>query len=175
MEKTKNKNYVYKGRILNVRSDDVLLDNGKTAKREVVEHNGGCCVLAVTADKKIIFVRQYRYAVGEYLLELPAGKLEKGEDPQSAIRRELKEETGYTGDIHSLGSIYPTCGYSSEIIYLYYADNLKEGATNPDEDEFLNIEKIDIAEALTYINSGEIKDAKTIIAVYKYISFVMEN
>ena len=141
-EKTVNKNYIYQGRILNLRRDDAVLPNGKPCVREVVEHAGGVTVAALTDDNELIFVRQFRYPYMKVLLELPAGKLEKGEDPLESGKRELLEETGCTAEEYiSLGEFYPSCGYTDEVIYLYLAKGLKYGEQKLDEGEFLNIEK----------------------------------
>lgn len=161
-EKTVNKNYVYEGRIINVRCDDAELYNGKPCVREVVEHNGGVCVAAITDNKELIFVRQFRYPYMELILELPAGKLELGEDPFEAGKRELEEETGTVAEkYYDLGKFYPTPGYCGEIIHLYAASNLKSTSMNPDEDEFLEVEKIKLNKAVDMVLSGEIRDGKT--------------
>lgn len=165
-EKTLSKNYVYRGRIINVRNDDALLPNGKPCQREVVEHGGGACVLAIDDDRNCYLVRQYRYPYGEETLEIPAGKLDLGEDPKKCALRELTEETGLIAtDVDLLCKMYPTPGYSSEIIYIYQAKEFTSGIANPDEDEFLNIVKIPINKALAMIKEGKIKDAKTIVAL----------
>lgn len=161
-EKTVEKNYVYEGKIINVRRDTAELLNGKHSIREVVEHSGGVCVAALTDDNELIFVRQFRYPYMQVLLELPAGKLEKGENPFEAGKRELEEETGtVAGKYYDLGKFYPTPGYCGEIIYLYAASQLKSTSMNPDEDEFLEVEKIHIDKAVEMVLNGEIPDGKT--------------
>ena len=173
-EKTVNKNYIYKGKILNLRRDDAVLPNGKPCVREVVEHAGGVTVAALTDDDELIFVRQFRYPYMKVLLELPAGKLEKGEDPLESGKRELLEETGCTAEEYiSLGEFYPSCGYTDEVIYLYLAKGLKFGSQSLDEDEFLNVEKIPLEKAVKMVMSNEIKDGKTQTAILK--SFVKLN
>ena len=125
MEKTINKNYLYKGKILNLRVDDVLVNN-KNEIREVVEHSGGVCIL-VTNHIEILFVKQYRYCFNEEILELPAGKIDEGETPIDAAIRELREETSMkVNNLTNLGKIYPTVGYTNEEIYLYMTDEIKD-------------------------------------------------
>jgi ADP-ribose pyrophosphatase len=168
-EKTLNKNYIYNGKIINVRVDDALLPNGVTAKREVVEHPGGVCVVAVTDNNEILMVKQFRYPYGEVILEIPAGKRDsKDELPLECGKRELREETGATADeFLSLGELYPTPGYCGEIIWLFAAKGLHFGETDPDDDEFVEIEKVPFQKAVEMILNGEIKDAKTQTAILK--------
>ncbi|HHW45571.1 MAG TPA: NUDIX hydrolase [Clostridiales bacterium] len=167
-EKTVNQEYIYKGRIINLRVDDALLPNGKPALREVVEHPGGVCVAALTKDNELLMVNQFRYPYMEEVLELPAGKLNPGEDPLECGRRELEEETGAVADEYvSLGQLYPSPGYCDEIIYMYAAKGLQLGDSRPDEDEFLNLKKVPLKTAVDMIMKGEIKDAKTQAAVLK--------
>lgn len=158
---------LYDGKILNLRRDDVLLPNGRTSKREVVEHNGGSSVVVVK-DGKILLVRQYRYAVGETLYEIPAGKLEKGEDPKAAALRELGEEGGIeAGDAELWYMFYPTPAYTEEKIYVYSVGDFTEGEMHLDENEFLEGEWVDLKQALEMTKDGRIRDAKTIIAVQR--------
>lgn len=159
---------IYKGRIITLRVDKARLPNGSEATREVVEHPGGVCVAALTDDDCLLFVRQFRYPYGEVLLELPAGKLDRGEDPLEAGKRELAEETGASAtDYESLGKLYPSPGYCGEIIHLYMARNLSFGVMHPDEDEFLEVEKIPLEEAVRMVVDNQIPDAKTQAAVLK--------
>lgn len=161
-EKTVNKNYVYKGRIIRVRCDDALLPTGDACIREVVEHNGGVCIAPITDNGELIFVRQFRYPYSEVILELPAGKLELGEDPFEAGKRELEEETGTVAEEYfNFGEFYPSPGYCGEIIHLYAAKGLNATQMHPDDDEFLEVEKIPIAEAVEMVMNGEIRDGKT--------------
>ena len=169
MEKQLKKNYIYNGKILNLRCDDVLLPNGAEVKREIIEHSGGSAVLLVNEKDEILFVKQFRYAYNEEVLEIPAGKLNKNEKPIDAAVRELKEETGFVANVINYGIIYPSPGYTNEKIYLFFAENYKIEENNLDEDEFLNLEFIPINEAKLMINNGEIKDSKTIIAIQKYL------
>jgi len=159
---------VYKGLIVNVRMDIAELQNGRRAKREVVEHPGGVCVVAVTDDNKVLLVRQYRYTMEEEMLEIPAGKLEYGENPFECAVRELSEETGYTAcKWVDLGIIYPSPGVYKEKLYQYLALDLKPGDMHLDENELLSAEKIDIDELINKIMANELKDAKTIVGVLK--------
>jgi len=167
-EKTLESQRVFTGRVLKVRLDQVELPSGGTSSREIVDHPGGVAILALDEDNNILTVTQYRYAYGKTLLEIPAGKLEYGEDPYSAAMRELREETGATTDkLTPLGEIYPTPGFCNEIIRLYLAKDLSWGEMDPDEDEFLRVERIPFSVMLERVLSGEITDAKTAIAVMK--------
>ncbi len=167
-EKTLNSVTLFDGKIIKVKRDDVLLPNGNTSFREVVEHNGGVCVAPLTKDNKLIFVRQFRYPYKEVILELPAGKLEKGEDPKTAGLRELFEETGYVAEnLKDLGILYPTPGYCGEKIYMYLADELEKSEQHLDADEFLSVEEIPVEKALEMVMSGEIKDSKTQVMILK--------
>lgn len=167
-EKTLTQEYIYRGRILNLRRDSVELPNGGTSYREVVEHNGGVAVAAVTDADELLFVRQFRYPSGELLLELPAGKLEAGEDPLSAAVRELREETGAEAKrVYSLGWIYVSPGYTTERLYLYAADGLTFGEQKLDEDEFLAVEKMKFDDALATALGEGFHDAKTDASILK--------
>ena len=167
-EKQISFDYKFKGKIVNLRVDDALLPNGTTAKREIVEHNGGVCVAPLDKDYNLYFVKQFRYPYMEVVTELPAGKLEKGEDPFEAGKRELKEETGaIAGNYIDLGKLYPTPGYCGEIIHMYLATDLEFGEQNPDEDEFLEVYKIPLEKAVEMVMNGEIRDSKTQTMVLK--------
>lgn len=175
-EVTVLKNTIYQGKILNLRVDVAGLPNGKEAPREFVEHNGGVTVAALTDDAKLIFVRQFRYPYMEEVLELPAGKLEKGEDPLEAGKRELREEAGVTAEQYiNLGEFYPSPGYTNEVIYLYGARNLTQVEQELDEDEFLNVEYISLDKAVDMVLSNEIKDGKTQAAVLKLAALIERN
>jgi ADP-ribose pyrophosphatase len=156
---------VFQGKVISLQVDRVRLPNGETATRELVKHPGAVAVLAVK-DGKIVLVEQYRKPLGRSQVEIPAGKLEPGEDPLEAAKRELEEETGYTcGSIRLLGSFATSPGFADEIIYLYVAEQLKAGNSNPDEDEFLDALELTYEEAVRFIAEGRIGDAKTIIAI----------
>lgn len=160
--------YKFKGRIINLRVDEALLPNGATATREVVEHNGGICVVPITEKGEVLMVEQYRYPYGEVILEIPAGKRDGDEEPLEGGKRELREETGAVAENYTfLGELYPTPGYCGEVIYMYLATGLSFGETDPDEDEFLNVKKIPLEKAVDMIMKGEIKDAKTQTAILK--------
>ena len=166
-EKTLNQKYVFNGRIMNVRVDDVILPNGKLADREVIEHNGGACIVPLTDDGEVLMVKQYRYPHERLFLEIPAGKLEKGEDHRECGLRELREETGFTCSEYTyIGKIYPVPAYDTEIIHVYMARGLRrQGEQSLDEDEFLDVVKIPLSEAVEMIMSGKLHDSKTQIAV----------
>ena len=171
MRETKiNGEVVFEGKILKVEKDKVLCPNGNESYREVVRHNGGAAILCITKNNKIILEKQFRYAYDEILFEIPAGKLEKGENPYDAAMRELEEETGYKTDkLESLGAMYPTCGYSSEKIYLYLANNLEKGHMHLDDDECIELYEFTIDEIKNMIIENKIKDAKTIVAFSNYL------
>ena len=167
-EKQLSFDYKFKGRIINLRVDEALLPNGATATREVVEHNGGICVVPITEKGEVLMVEQYRYPYGEVILEIPAGKRDGDEEPLEGGKRELREETGAVAENYTfLGELYPTPGYCGEVIYMYLATGLSYGETDPDEDEFLNVKKIPLEKAVEMIMKGEIKDAKTQTAILK--------
>lgn len=167
-EETLSQSYRYKGRIINLRVDEARLPNGKIASREVVEHPGGVCVAALTDDLEVLMVRQFRYPYGEIVLEAPAGKREKGEDPLLCGIRELKEETGAAAENYRfMGELYPSPGYCGEIIYLYLATGLTFSQMSPDEDEFLECERIPLQRLVDMALSGEIRDAKTQALILK--------
>ena len=175
-EVTVLKNTIYQGKILNLRVDVAGLPNGKEAPREFVEHNGGVTVAALTHNAELIFVRQFRYPYMEEVLELPAGKLEKGEDPLEAGKRELREEAGVTAEQYiNLGEFYPSPGYTNEVIYLYGARDLTQVEQELDEDEFLNVEYISLDKAVDMVLSNEIKDGKTQAAVLKLAALIERN
>lgn len=164
-EKTATKNYIYTGKILNLRRDDVILPNEKNAVREFVEHSGGSAIFC-QIDNKVLLVKQFRYPYGEELWEIPAGKLNVGEDPDQTAIRELEEEGGIKAKkVEKMLEIYPTPAYTNEIIRIYRANEVEKGQVHLDEDEFLKGEWFDIEKAKQMIYDGKIKDAKTIIAL----------
>ncbi len=157
---------VYEGRILNLRVDTVRLPSGGTALREIVEHRGAVAIVPVLADGRVVLVRQFRYAVGQVSLEIPAGTLEPGEDPLTCARRELEEETGYqAARWERLGSIWPTPGYSTEEIILFIARDLTPGPARPEFDEALSVATMSWPELWEAIEGGRLRDAKTIVAL----------
>jgi len=170
-EKTINSEEVFSGKIINVRVDQVLVPNGNKADREIVEHLGGVCIIAIADNNKILLVEQFRKPIEGNLLELPAGKLEKDEDSLECAKRELIEETGYrAGSIEFLFSFYTSPGYSDELIHLYGASNLEEVGVDPDEDEIIINHMIEQKEIIKMINMGKIKDSKTIVGLLYYLA-----
>ncbi len=168
-EKTLQSKELYNGKVIRVTLDTVALENGDTSLREVVHHHGGACVLALTEQDELYMVKQFRYAFGRELWELPAGKLEAGEDPLAAARRELEEECGVrAGRLAPFMEVYPTVGYCTEVIYLYLAGDLRPAHQHLDEDEFLDVHKVPFAQALQMVLDGEIKDSKTVAGILRY-------
>ncbi len=164
-EKTLNTERIYEGAIINLRRDKVTVEKG-ISYREIVEHNGGSVLAAVTNDGKMVMVRQYRKPAKRVMLEVPAGKIDKGESPLKAAIRELKEETGYTAEnVEYMTEFYPSVGYSEEVLYLYLCTGLTAGETCFDENEAIDIEEIDVKTLYEMVKTSEINDAKTIIAI----------
>lgn len=164
---------IFKGRLLNIHKDIAKLPNGKEATREIVSHPGGVCIAALTENNELLFVKQFRYPMGEVTLELPAGTLIPGKNPLDEGIRELKEETGAVGiGYMTLGKLYPSPGYCDEIIYLYFCHVDHFENTNFDDDEFIEIEKIPIDKAVYMVLNGEIPDSKTQTAVLKTYLFL---
>lgn len=167
-EITLGKKEYYSGKVLTFDVYDVKCPNGVFAKREIVHHPGGVCIL-VEVDNKIILEKQYRFPYDDFIYELPAGKLEKGEDPYKAALREMEEETGYIAEsLEDYGCLYPSVGYTDEIIYLYKANNIKKSQMHLDEDEDFELLLFTKDELLEMIKNNMIKDAKTIIFLLKY-------
>ena len=168
IEKTVKANYIFRGKILTLRCDDAALPDGKPCTREFIEHGGGACVLYVK-DGKVLLVRQYRYPYAESIYEIPAGKLDKGEEPIKTAVRELEEEGGLVADeLKLLYVMYPSPGYTNEKIYIYQALSAHETKACLDEGEYLDAEYIPVEKVKEMLLSGEIKDAKTIIALQAY-------
>ncbi len=160
---------IYKGKVIHVVKDNVLCPNGNKAIREIVKHNGGAAILCLNDKEEVLLERQYRYAYNEIIYEIPAGKLELNEEPYHAALRELEEETGLKAkELKKLGVIYPTCGYSTEKIFLYLAIDCIHTKTNFDEDEFIVSEFYPLNRVKDMIKDGTIKDAKTIAAICYY-------
>ena len=158
---------IYEGRILNLRVDEVKLENGSLAKREVVEHPGAAAIVPILDRSEVLLVRQYRYPIGAELLEIPAGTLKANEDPKVCAVRELEEETGYLcREISRIAECFVAPGYSSEKIHIYLAKELTKTKTNMDEDESIAIERHKFTEALDKIRTGEIRDAKSIVGLH---------
>lgn len=166
-EKTISSERIYEGKILNLRKDKVTIRDEKTSYREVIEHNGGVVIAAITDDGKIPVVKQYRKAAEKAILEIPAGKLEGDEDHKEAALRELKEETGYSASkIEYINSFYSSIGYSEEVLHLFIARDLTAGETDFDEGESIDIYEYTVDELMNMVMDRTIEDAKTIIAVF---------
>ena len=161
---------LFRGKVFDLKVDKIEYDSGNKGIREVAVHNGGAVVVPVKDDGKIILVKQFRYPFQEFLLELPAGKLEPEEDPQECATRELTEETGYSSDsISKLGKIYTTPGFCTEVLHIYLAENLKSGNHNREEGEYgMEVYEFTLEEINEKIMSGEIVDAKTISGIHFY-------
>ena len=170
-EETLSSKVIYDGKVIKLTLDEVKLSDGKTSKREVAHMNEAVAVLAVTLEQEVPLVKQFRYPYGEVMLEIPAGKMDKGnEDPIDAAKRELSEETGYTaGRWIDLGKFRPSCGALDEVVHLYGATDLTKGEMHLDEGEFLNVEYYNLEELEKKVLANEITDSKTIIATLKYL------
>jgi ADP-ribose pyrophosphatase len=178
-EKTIKTQHIFTGKVISLQVDDVELPNGKTSKREIIKHPGAVAVVAVTDENKIVLVEQYRKALERNLVEIPAGKLEKGEEPAVCASRELEEETGYECEtIELLTSFYTSPGFADEIVHVYEARGLskKENAAGLDEDEFVNLLELTLEEALQYMSEHKIYDAKTVYALqYLQLKEALKN
>lgn len=167
-EETQESDIVFRGRVFTVSTDKILLPNGKSGTREKIHHTGGVCVLALREDGRVPFVRQFRYGAGRVLLELPAGKLEAGEEPEACGRRELIEECGLAAEVFQpLGTVVPTPAYCAEVIHIFLARGLTGADGHLDEDEFLEMEYIPFNEAVDMAARGDIEDAKTVAALFR--------
>ncbi len=164
----------FRGGVVDVYFDTVELENGKTATRDVVRHKGAVCVAPLNEKGELLFVRQFRYALGRELLELPAGKYDHaGEESLECARRELEEETGCVAkEFIEMGSLVTSPGFCDEKIELFLARGLTLGEAHPDEDEFLDVEKIPLDRAVEMIMSGEIEDSKTIALILKVKTYL---
>ena len=175
-EKTLETRELFRGRILRLEVDRVELEDGSVSSREVVRHPGGAAILPLDAEGQVTLVRQFRYAFGQELLEIPAGKLEPGEDPKAAAIRELEEECGLAaGAVTDLGCIYPSVGYDDEIIYLYLARDLRPTEARPDAGEFVSLERYPLSTLAEMAESGVLRDAKTVTAVLKTRSLIFRD
>lgn len=168
IEKTISSETVFEGRVFTCLVKDVELADGSRSQREIVKHNGGACILPVDADMNAYVVRQFRSPFEKVLMEVPAGKLEIGEDPRECAIRELREETGFVaGSVTDLGKMVCSPGYCSEVIGMYLATDLKYEGIKLDQGEFLNVEKIPFGDLLKMVDNNEIEDAKTQICILK--------
>lgn len=168
-EVTIESTYIYRGKVVTLRKDQVKLPNGKLGEREIIEHSGAVAIVPITDEGKIIFVKQYRKPIEKETIEIPAGKLDQGELPEDCALRELREETGFAGNLFSKFSYFSTPGFSDEILHLFFARDLKKAPLDCDEDEFLEKFEASPEEALHMIKNGEIIDAKTIIGILTLI------
>ena len=157
---------LYEGRILSLREDTVELANGRRARREVVEHADVVAIVPVDAAGRVLLVRQYRLPAGQVLLEVPAGGVDPGESVEEAAQRELQEETGQrAARWRRLGGFFVSPGYCTEFIHAFLAEELSEGVVEADFDEQIAVERVSLGEALRLVQSGQIRDAKSIIGL----------
>jgi len=165
-EKITHTEPIYSGRVVKLVVHDVELPDGKSSKRELIQHPGAVAIVALDPDQNVLLVRQYRIAADRVLVEIPAGTLNPGEDPETCAVRELQEETGYRpGQIEKIGGIFVAPGYTTEFIHLYMASDLSESRLAHDDDEFLEVDRMPLAEALKLIERGDIIDGKSISAL----------
>jgi ADP-ribose pyrophosphatase len=173
-EKKLSSQQLYQGRAVNLRVDTVEKSNGKTTTREVVEHSNCVAVVVVDEQDNVLLVRQYRYPVGKFLLEIPAGGIDPGEEPIDCVRRELQEEIGYFPQkIEELGGFYSSPGYGTEYLYCYLASNLVPSRLIAEDSEGIEVVRVSLSKITQLITSGEIRDAKSIAALLTFL--VKEN
>jgi ADP-ribose pyrophosphatase len=170
-EKCVEQEVIYDGKIIKVQKDTVILPDGKTATREVVKHPGAVGIVALK-EGKVLMVRQYRYALEKETLEIPAGKIDPGEPPEDCAKRELREETGYEGEMTFLGAFHTSPGFANEIIYLYFTQDLRWAPLQADEDEFIGVTAVPFEDALRMAYNGQIQDAKTVLGIFLAIQAV---
>ena len=167
-EDTVKSELIFDGKVVKLYKDEARLEDGSVVSRELIKHPGGVCVVPIDGEGNVYLVKQFRYPFKTQLIEIPAGKLEYGEDPEQCGLRELKEEAGAEcGRFDYLGKLYPTVAYDSEIIYMYLARDLSFGKRNLDDDEFLDVFKVPFEKAVEMVMSGEILDSKTQLAILK--------
>ncbi len=176
IERFYKRDVVFSGRAINLRVDEVILPNGKHATREYMDHPGAVAVVPFIDKNTIVMVKQYRHPVGKVTLEVPAGKIDKGEKPRSCVGRELEEETGFRArKIIKLNSFWPTPAFANEVIHIYAATDLKPTRQNPDEDEFIDAIRVKFSDALKMVKAGKIQDSKTVIALLLWRSFYQKH
>lgn len=165
-ETLKKRHRIHTGKAVHFSADEITLPNGKKATREYLEHPGAVAVIPFIDQNHIVLVRQYRYPVRAVTWELPAGKLDPGEQPVACVRRELEEETGYTASrINKLVSFWPTPAFSNEVLHIFQATGLRQAQKNPDDDEFIEHAVLPVSTVMSWIKSGKIRDSKTIIGL----------
>ena len=175
-EKTTSSREIYQGKIIRVRVDQVEMPEGKLATREIVEHPGGVGVVALTPENEIILVKQFRKAIDMAIYEIPAGKMDPGEEPERCGIRELEEETGLkAGKFTYLGFMYPSPGFTDEVTHVYLATELYQGTMHPDPDEYLDLERMSLKQAVERIMCNEICDGKTVFGVLKTLELLRNN
>lgn len=165
-EKTQSRKTLFEGRVIDLYLEEVELPNGKTSTREIVKHPGAVAIIPVNEEGKLLLVRQFRKPLEKVIYEIPAGKLEKGEEPEACAYRELEEETGFKSNrLEKVVAFYTSPGFADERIHIYYTDELVQGEGQLDEDEFLDLVEVTLEEARAMIEDGRIDDAKTVYAV----------
>ena len=166
-EKQLSSTHIFKGRLLDVWSDEVKLPDGRSSVREYIKHPGAVAMIPVLPDGKILLIRQFRYPIGGVEIELPAGKIDLGESLEETVHRELEEETGYrAGKITKLTEIHPCIGYSDERMWIYLVENLTKTETNTDGDEFIELLPTELSQCMEWVQTGKITDVKTIIGLF---------
>ncbi|ABP67490.1 NUDIX hydrolase [Caldicellulosiruptor saccharolyticus DSM 8903] len=165
-EKTIESKLIYDGSFISLKVDKVLLPDGKTSQRAIVLHSGAAVIVPVDQENNVVLIKQFRKPIEKVIIELPAGKLDKNEDPLECAKRELEEETGLRAqEFIKLTEIYTTPGFSNEVIHVYLARGLSQGSSHTDSDEFVEVFKVSLDEAILMVKNGEVKDAKTIIGL----------
>ena len=176
VEQRKYSEKVFSGELLHVFKDEAILPDSSTGRREWIQHSGACAVVPMFGNGDCVLIQQFRYPAQQLFWEVPAGKIDFDEDPLSTANRELEEETGYRAEqLTYIGHFYPAIGYADEIIHIYLAEGLTQGAQNTDQDEFLSIYRVPFEEALSMIDSGEINDAKTISSIIRVQGFLKQQ
>jgi len=172
-ENTLSSTNIYRGKVINIRQDKVMLSDGRESLREIVEHPGAVVILALTDDKKIVMIRQFRKPAEEVLWELPAGTIEPGEDLENCARRELEEETGYyPRKIKNIITFFSSPGFCNERLTLFLAEDLEKRNKNEDADEFIKVQLITLDKTLDMVRKNIIRDAKTIIGILYFLSYI---
>lgn len=175
-EKILSEKRIYEGKVVNFKVMTAELEDGSIAEREIVEHNGGVCIISVDENNDVLMVKQFRMPFERVLMEAPAGKLEKDEDVLEAAKREFNEETGYKAEKFTcMGEFYPSVGFLTEKIHIYIAENLTKDSQHLDDDEFLNVEKYNIDKLYEMVLKNEIKDSKTVIAIMLLKNYLSEK